>query len=488
MQTYLTMKQMSDALTARKVSSVELAKDAFDSIRARDGLINAMCVLDEERAMSDARAADLALAQGEKRELLGIPITVKESLNVERLPTTWGIPSYRDFIADEDAVAVARLRSAGSIILGKTNVPEGLFDYQSYNDLYGTTRNPFDPDRTPGGSSGGSSAALAVGYGAASIGSDVAGSLRVPAAFCGIYAHKPTLSLIPTRGHVPPSQPAIPVDRDLAVVGPMARSATDLALLLKVLAGPEDLGGISLTTASLPAPRHADLRNYRVLCLTEHPLMPTSAKVSVVFEKFVSSLEGSGIRQIGANRDVPDLASSTRLYMRLLMSFVSSSWTDHEYVGVQRELQGLNPADASLEAERIRGSSLSHREWLMADVERRKNRFEWRSVFENWDLVLCPVAPTPPYKHDHSTDVRHRTFQIDGKHVPYLDQFGWSGIATLPGLPSTAFPIGFTSDGLPVGAQAIGPWLGDLTTIKFAELAELEFGGFVAPPNRPADA
>jgi amidase len=487
MQTYLTIQQMSAALTARKVSSVELAKDAFDLIRARDGVINAMCVLDEERAMSDARAADVALAQGEKRELLGIPITVKESLNVERLPTTWGNPSYRDFIAAEDAVAVARLRSAGSIILGKTNVPEGLFDYQSYNDIYGVTRNPFDPDRTPGGSSGGSSAALLAGYGAASIGSDIAGSLRIPAAFCGIYAHKPTLSLIPTRGHIPPSQPALPVDRDLAVVGPMARCAADLAILLKVLAGPEDLGGMSLT-AALPAPRHADLKDYRVLCLTEHPLVPTSREVSIVFEKFVSDLERSGVRQLGANRDVPDLSSSTRLYMRLLMSFVSSSWTSQEYVGVQRELQCLNPADASLEAERIRGCSLSHREWLMADAERRRNRFEWRGVFENWDLVLCPVAPTPPYKHDHSADPRRRTFQVDGKPIPYLDQFGWSSIATLPGLPSTAFPIGFTPGGLPVGAQAIGPWLGDLTTIKFAELAEPEFGGFVAPANYPVDA
>lgn len=488
MQTYLTMKQMSDALDARKVSSVELTKDAFDSIRARDGVINAICVLDEERAMSDARAADMALARGEKRALLGIPITVKESVNVERLPTTWGILSCRGFIACEDAVAVARLRSAGSIILGKTNVPEGLFDYQSYNDIYGVTRNPFDPERTPGGSSGGSSAALAAGYGAASIGSDIAGSLRVPAAFCGIYAHKPTLSLVPTRGHVPPFQPALPVDRDLAVVGPMARSATDLDVLLKELAGPEDLGGIRLTTAGLPAPRHADLRDYRVLYLSEHPLLPTSTEVSMVFGKFVSNLERSGIRQIGANREVPDLASSTRLYMRLLMSFVSSSWTDHEYGGVQRELLNLNPADVSLEAERIRGCSLSHREWLTADAERRKSRFAWRSVFENWDLVLCPVAPTAPYKHNHLVDVRHRPFQVDGKHIPYLDQFGWSSVATLPGLPSTAFPIGFTPEGLPVGAQAIGPWLGDRTTIKFAELAELEFGGFVAPPNCRANA
>jgi amidase len=227
---FKTAVELSEALAAKKVSAVELAQDAIARIERHDGKINAVCVRDFARGLEAARAADAALARGEKKPLLGLPLTVKESYNIAGLPTTWGFPLQKDFVPPEDALSISRVKAAGGVILGKTNVPVGLGDWQSYNDIYGTTNNPFDLGRTPGGSSGGSAAALAAGYGPLSLGSDIGGSLRVPALHCGVYAHKATFNIVPVRGHTPPPFPPIPLDRDMAVIGPMARSAADLSL------------------------------------------------------------------------------------------------------------------------------------------------------------------------------------------------------------------------------------------------------------------
>src|SRR6476660_7175332 len=231
-----TAIELSAALTAKKVSAIELTEHAISRIERYEDKINAICVRDFDRALAAARAADAALARGETRPLLGIPMTVKESYNIAGLPTTWGIPAQKDFTPAEDALSISRVKDAGGVILAKTNVPLGLGDWQSYNEIYGTTNNPYDLGRTPGGSSGGSSAALAAGYGALSLGSDIGGSLRVPAFHCGIYAHKPTFDLVAMRGHTPPPLPPLPSNRDLSVIGPMARCAADLSLLLDVIA------------------------------------------------------------------------------------------------------------------------------------------------------------------------------------------------------------------------------------------------------------
>ena len=220
---FKTAVELSAALAAKKVSAVELAQDAIGRIERHDAKINAICVRDFERGLAAARAADAELARGENKPLLGLPMTVKESYNVAGLPTTWGIPAQKDFTPTEDALPISRVKDAGGVILGKTNVPLGLGDWQSYNEIYGTTNNPFDLGRTPGGSSGGSSAALAAGYGPLSLGSDIGGSLRVPAFHCGVYAHKPTFDLVAMRGHTPPPLPPLPSNRDLSVIGPMAR-------------------------------------------------------------------------------------------------------------------------------------------------------------------------------------------------------------------------------------------------------------------------
>src|SRR6202165_300161 len=249
---FKTATELSAALAAKKVSAVELAQDAIGRIERHDGKINAICVRDFARGLEAARAADAALARGETRPLLGIPLTVKESFNIAGLPTTWGFPAQKDFTPPADALSISRVKEAGGVILGKTNLPVGLGDWQSYNDIYGVTSNPFDLNRTPGGSSGAWSASLAAGYAPLSLGSDIGGSLRVPAFHCGVYAHKPTFALVPSRGHTPPPFPPLPLDRDLAVIGPTARSALDLSLLLDVTAGPDPMEAGKAYTLALP--------------------------------------------------------------------------------------------------------------------------------------------------------------------------------------------------------------------------------------------
>jgi amidase len=473
---------ISAALAAKKVSAVELAQDVIGRIERHDGKVNAICVRDFDRGLEAARAADAARGRGETRPLLGIPMTVKESYNVAGLPTTWGFPAQKNFIAAEDALSISRVKDAGGVILGKTNVPISLADWQSYNDIYGTTNNPYDLGRTPGGSSGGSSAALAAGYGPLSLGSDIGGSLRVPAFHCGVYAHKPTFALVPPRGHTPPPLPPLPVDRDLSVIGPMARCAADLSLLLDVIAGPDPLDAGRAYQLALPLPRQSELKEFRVLLLDTDPVLPTDAVVRGAIRELGGRLAKAGVAVERSSPLLPDFAASSRLYIRMLFSFLAASFQPEIYAGARDAASKLAADDSSLAAERLRGIALSHRDWLMADGGRARLRAQWRELFKSFDAVICPVMPTPAFLHDHSTDQEQRHIVIDGNKHPYLDQLAWPGIATLPGLPSTAIPIGLSPQGLPVGVQIVGPWLEDRTPLKLAELIEREFGGFVPPP------
>ncbi len=448
-----TATECSAALAAKQVSAVELAQDVIGRIERHDGKINAVCVRDFARGLDAARAADAALARGETRPLLGIPMTIKESINLKGLPTTWGFPAQKDFHPAEDALSASRVKHAGAVILGKTNVPIALGDWQSYNEIYGTTNNPYDLSRTPGGSSGGSSAALAAGYGPLSLGTDIGGSLRVPAFHCGIYAHKPTFALVPTRGNTPPPMPALPIDRDLSVLGPMARSAADLSLLLDVIAGPDPLEAGRAYRLELPPPRHNELKSFRVLLLDTDPVMPTNAVVRAAINKLAADLGKAGITVTRTSPLLPDFAASTRLYMRMLFSFLSASWQPEDYAGAQVTAAALAPDDTSLRAERLRGVMLSHRDWVMADGGRARLRAQWRELFKTFDAVICPIMPTPAYPQDQSPEQEQRHIDIDGKEYPYPDQLAWPGIATLPGLPATAIPLGLIA-GRPAGRRA----------------------------------
>lgn len=478
---YQSARELAAALSARKVSSAELVDLAIARIEARDGKLNAVVVRDFDRAKAAAAEADKALARGEKRALLGVPMTVKEAFNVAGLPTTWGIPAGKGFQPREDALAVQRLKAAGAIVLGKTNVPLVLGDFQSYNEIYGQTNNPWDVSRTPGGSSGGAAASLAAGFVPLELGSDIGGSLRNPAHFCGVFGHKPSQGLLPPRGHTPPGAQAVPYDLDLAVIGPMARTAADLSLALDILAGPDGPQATAYRLA-LPAARHSDLKNFRVLVIDEHPLLPTSRDVRAALHRTADNISKTGAKVVRSSPLLPDLALQGRIFAKFLASAFGTDLPDGVYARFQDVAKSIPSTDASLQSERVRGLVLSHRDWVKSDRVRLGMAQRWREMFREFDVVLCPIMPTTAFPHDHS-EMSTRRIAIDDKDVSYSDQTMWAGVATLTGLPATAMPIGLSEGGLPIGMQIVGPFLEDRTPLAFAALVEREFGGFKPPPG-----
>lgn len=330
--------------------------------------------------------------------------------------------------------------------------------------------NPWEHDRTPGGSSGGSAAALASEFGALSIGSDIAGSLRTPAHFCGVCAHKPTLGLAVSRGMVAPSEPVLSVDLDMAVVGPMARTARDLTLLLDVMAGPDPLTLGKAHQLPLPPARHERLSDFRVLVLDEHPLIPTGSAVRAGVNRVAGALVDGGARVERHSPLLPDLTEAATLYMQLLMSGSVARFPIESYEQLRSRAAGLSADDQSLDAVRLRAMVFSHHDWIEANNRRELHRHGWRQLFAEFDAVICPITPTPAFPHDHNPNPLERRIDIDGVEYPYFDQLVWAGLATMPGLPATAVPAGRSPEGLPVGVQLIGPMFEDRTPLRLAEL------------------
>ncbi len=449
----LSAGELAKALAQRRVSALELAEAAIARIETRDGAINAVVVRDFDRACEAAKAADAAIARGEHGPLLGLPMTVKESHDVAGLASTWGFEPFKDYVAPRDSAGVERLKAAGAVILGKTNVPVMLSDWQAANPIYGRTNNPWDPTRSPGGSSGGAAAALAAGMIPLEFGSDIGGSIRIPAAFCGVYGHKPSYGLIPQRGHAPAGMDGAGVP--LAVLGPLARTAADLQLALDVLAGPEEGEAVGYRLA-LPAPRYGKLADYRVLILDELPGVALESEIRAALNNLAGKLEGLGATVSRKSHLLPDMAKARELYMGLLDTAMS------------RGQPGATPINAH--------------DWMGLLDGQVQLRRQWALLFQTFDVVLAPTFGAVAFPHVTEQDPGKKVLMIDGKATPYFDQLAWPGIALVANLPATAAPIGFTKAGLPISVQVIGPYLEDRTTIAFAGLLELEFGGFSAPP------
>jgi amidase len=482
-QAYQTSGALVQALASRQVSSRELVDSAIARIEALDPKINAVVVRDFDRARAAADAADAGLGRGERQPLLGLPMTVKEQFNIAGLPTTWGHLKFKDWRPDTDALVVQRLKAAGAVILGKTNVPVDLGDWQSYNEVYGTTNNPWDLTRSPGGSSGGAAAALAAGFVPLELGSDIGGSLRCPAHFCGVFSHKPSLDLVPQRGSGPPQTPAIPGRGDLAVIGPMARSAADLALELSVVAGPDELmDGIGYKLA-LPPPHRDKLADFRILVIDKHPLCPTAASISGALDGLADRLAKLGCTVLRTSPKMPDLARTTRNYVEVLAAFFSANLSPDDRLRIEAAAQALSPDDLSISAARLRGLTMSHPAWIQTSRIRNGLRAGWQALLADIDVVLCPSMPTVAFPHDHSAPMFARELEVDGNKTSYGNQLAWAAIATSNGLPATTMPIGHDDRGLPIGMQIVGGYLEDRTTIAFAGMVEREFGGFTPPPN-----
>jgi amidase len=466
----------------RKISSVELLQYFLGRVERLNPPLNAIVAMNVDAAMARAAEADRALAAGQSwGPLHGLPMTIKDSFEVTGMPATSGAPELRDHRPAENAVAVQRLLDAGAIVFGKTNLPLYAGDLQSYNAVYGTTNNPWDTSRTPGGSSGGAAAALAAGLCAMELGSDIGGSIRTPSGFCGIYGHKPSWGLVCGRGHIPGPPGSLSVD-DIGVTGPMARAPEDLALALNLIAGPDPLMGLA-RPAGLPAANDKPLKGLRIAAWIDEPVCPVDRAVGDRLQSLLDALAKAGAIINDKARPDIDPRKAFGIYAQLLMGVVAAGFPEPALARFREISQSFDPKDMSYAARSALGAIQTHRQWLSANEARHRIRARWMEFFADYDVLLCPVTPTAAFPHDHSPSQRTRQIEVNGKPFPYMEQIFWAGIIGMAYLPSTAAPIGRTPAGLPVGVQIVGPYYGDLTTIRVAGLLREVTGGFVPPPG-----
>jgi len=467
------------ALRKGQVSSVELLKAYLARVDRFNPALNALVVDDRKAALNRARAADRALAKGEVwGPLHGLPMTVKESFDLQGQPTTWGHVPRKAHVATQDALAVQRLKAAGAVVFGKSNVPLNLADFQSYNAVYGTTNNPWDLTRGPGGSSGGSAAMVAAGLSALEYGSDIGGSIRNPAAYCGVYGHKSTWCIVPKRGHTLAPQPG--AEADLSVIGPLARSAADLSLALKLTVGADELTARGMVYR-LPAPPRS-VKGLRVAVWLDEPtIAPVDDSVKQPIEAAARALAKAGAKVDFKARPAFDPLHAHRVYLMLLQSNLAARRAD--FADLLAARARLRDDDTSDHAMALRASTASYKEVFDANQQREQLRWAWHDFFGRHDLVLMPITATAAFAHDQSEPMPARTMRINGIDRPYFGQLFWAGLATAPFLPSTVAPVGLTPGGLPVGLQIVGPEFADLSTIWLAgELARL-IGGYQPPPG-----
>ncbi len=471
--------RLVERLRAGKIGSRELLEYFIGRIEHYGSEVNAVVVRDFERARARADSADRAIRRGESLgPLHGLPMTIKESFQLTGTPTTFGFPEFRHNIAASNAVVVERLLGAGAVIFGKTNVPPGLMDGQSQNEIYGRTVNPWNASRTPGGSSGGCAAALAAGLTALELGSDIASSIRNPSHYCGVFGHKPTYGVCPQRGEM--VQEMIQ-ESDLAVVGPLARSAKDLELELSVIAGPAGAEASAYSLA-LPKPRRETLRDFRVAILFDDVFAQVDGTVQQLLAELGDFLASEGTVVVQGERPAFNNEEYYRLFMVLLRAAGAAGIPEEEFVRHVELARGADCGTPDMARLNAYGATLSHRDWLQLDERRHRYREAWRRFFERFDLLLCPVLSTAAFPHS-TVPPQQRALTVNGREVAFENQLFWASLATLAYLPASVAPIGLTAEGLPVGVQIIGPQFGDLTCLKFAQLLEDRYRAFVPPPG-----
>jgi amidase len=467
-------------LRARKISAIELLDLCLRQMAMHNPALNAVIVTDPGRARAAAAAADRRLSRNTPAGPFdGVPMTAKESFDWTGTPSTWGHPNYRDNIATSDAVAITRLTDAGAVMYGKTNVPLMLADWQSFNAIYGTTNNPWDVTRAPGGSSGGSAVALATGMSALEIGSDIGASIRNPAHYCGVYGHKPTYGVVPNRGQM---LPGIFHPSDISVAGPMARSAHDLAVMMNLLAGSDGTDRRAIRIV-LPRSKQTSLRDFRVAVMLDDPVSEVDEPLKSEIAKLAEFL-GSRVKRLSMTaRPAFETREAMDVYIALLRSATSRRQTDQEFAANSATVATLDSANDSYLAKMLRAYVLPHRDWLFYNNRRHQMRLLWDSFFDDWDVMLCPAAASAAFPHDQTGERHERTILVNGRQVPTTDQLFWAGYSGCFYLPSTVAPIGLTPEGLPVGVQIIARQYSDFTSIRFAELLEREYRDFVPPPG-----
>lgn len=441
--------EMLAALRSDAISAPELLELHLGRIARFNPALNAIVTGDAARARARAR-------ERLSGALAGLPLTIKDTVDVAGLPTTAGYPGRAGAVPERDSELAARVLGAGAVLLGKTNVPLRAGDWQAANALFGRTLNPWDPARTPGGSTGGGAAALAAGLTPLEFGSDIGGSIRVPAAFCGVFGHRATEGTVPGEGQFPPEQV-------MQALGPLARTAADLRLAMSVIAD------------ALPGPRATSLAGLRVAVLPWVDWLPVDGEVAAALEQLAGRLPGAVV----AGPEGFDAWAHEELYASLL-AYVTF---DPDPALRARVAESVARAPEPLAPAMLRGVRAGEAEYAGMLAERERWRERWARFFSDHDLLLTPATIVPAFPHDDRPFLRRR-LTVDGEEVPYKRLEFYPGLAALSGLPATAIPVGRTRSGLPIGIQAIGGRFEDATCLQFAELVETELGcRFEAPPG-----
>jgi amidase len=483
---FLPAAELTRMLRDGEVGSVELLDHFLARVDHHNPTVNAVVALDADRARARAAEADAARARGEDwGPLHGLPMTIKDAFETEGLVTTSGAPELRDHVPAADADPVARLRAAGAVVFGKTNLPLYAGDWQTFNDVYGRTDNPWDRDRSPGGSSGGSAAALAAGLTGFELGSDIGGSIRNPAHFCGVFGLKPTWGVVPGRGHIP-GPPGTESAADVGVFGPMGRSAADLALGLDVLAGPGEFDALAWRLDLPPARNGGELAGLRVGTWFDDLAVPVAADNRALLDGAAAALAegGATVRPVDARSDLgADLGELARLWERLVMPIFGAGFPEETYAWMVEAAGAPEQSDEDPRIHQLRCLVTRHRDWLAANEHRHKLRRRVAGFFRDHDVLLAPVMPTAAIPHDTERAMPERTIDVDGEKRPYQDGVYWNGAFGSLLLPVAVPPVGRTPAGLPVGVQVVAAHLEDRTAVAVAGHLERLLGGFVPPPG-----
>jgi len=479
---YKSAFAIAQDIKAGKVTAREALEFFLERVERFNPKLNSVVAFDLERARGRADEADAAVARGEDwGPLHGVPITIKDALCTEGLVTVGGIPECADNIPSENALAVQRYIDAGANIFGKTNVPFMSSDLQTFNEVYGTTNNPWNTERTCGGSSGGAASALAAGLTPLELGSDIGGSIRTPCHFNGVFGHKSSHGIVPNRGHLPPGEGVLS-EGDLSVIGPLGTCVDDIEAALDIVAGPipEDAPGWKL---ELPPATFSDVSKLRVAVWADDAFCAVDKDVSGAIESAASSLAKLGAQVDYEARPAFDPLDNQLNYFLLLMAAMGGGMPKEVYEGAKAMVAAAAPDDMSQPLLQMRGIALSHRDWQHQNEKRLQIRAAWAKMFESYDVLLCPCAMVPAFPHDHNPDLHARVLQVNGEARSYLDMLSWAGLTLNAYLPVTAVPVGLSEEGLPIGVQVVAPFLGDKTSLAVARLLEEHHRAFVPPPG-----
>ncbi|MED5357340.1 MAG: amidase [Pseudomonadota bacterium] len=475
---YKTAVELAAMIRSKQISCRELLEHFLARCDSHNAGLNAIVVWKREEARERAIAADDAIAKGVRvGPLHGVPMTIKESYDWIGTPTTWGVPELKDNIAQTNSVVVDRMLAAGVNLFGKTNVPLLLGDWETFNEIYGTTNNPWDVSRIPGGSSGGSAAALAAGLTALEAGSDIGASIRNPAHYCGVYGHKPTWGLVPLRGQ---AMPGVLSHADISVVGPLARGAEDLAVALEAMAGPDllEADGYKL---DLVKPVKRNLSEFRIAVMTSDENCPVDSEYADRIQAVAEACAKAGATVSDTARPEIDLAKSHDIYIRLLRGVTTARLPSEVFERNREAVTALPDDDESYVARNLRASVQYHRDWIASNEERTYMRWAWHAFFQQWDVLLCPTASSAAFPHAQKGERWDRMISVNGEPQSAVDQLFWAGMSGVVLLPSTVAPAGLTRSGLPTGVQIVGGSMQDLRTIDFARLLADEVGSFEPP-------